>query len=130
MSYYISKTINADFDQAINDVSEKLKEVGFGVLTRIDINEKLKEKLNVDFRKYTILGACNPSFAYEALQLESKLGVLLPCNVIVQEVGEGKVEVSAVNPLVAMESTNNKELLGMASEVHNRMLKMLESLNG
>ncbi len=130
MSYYISKTINADFDQAIHDVSEKLKEIGFGVLTRIDINEKLKEKLNVDFRKYTILGACNPSFAYEALQLESKLGVLLPCNVIVQEVGEGKVEVSAVNPLVAMESTNNKELLGMTSEVHNRMLRMLESLNG
>lgn len=130
MSYYISRTINADFDQAIKDVTEKLKEVGFGVLSRIDINEKFKEKLDIDFRKYTILGACNPSFAYEALQLEAKLGVLLPCNVIVQDVGAGKVEVSAVNPLVAMESTNNKELLGMASEVQNRMLKMLENLNG
>jgi uncharacterized protein (DUF302 family) len=130
MSYYISKTINADFDKAINDVTEKLKDVGFGVLSRIDINEKFKEKLDVDFRKYTILGACNPSFAYKALQLETKLGVLLPCNVIVQEAGAGKVEVSAVDPLVAMETTNNKELLAMASDVHKSMVKMLESLNG
>lgn len=130
MSYYITRMLNTNFDQAIADVTEKLKEVGFGILTRIDINEKFKEKLNVDFRKYTILGACNPSFAYQALQRENNLGVLLPCNVIVQEISEGLIEVSTINPLVSMEAAKNKELLEMAAEVHDKMSKMLKSLNG
>lgn len=130
MSYYITRKIKANFDEAILDINDQLKEVGFGVLTRININEKFKEKLNKDFRRYTILGACNPSFAYQALQSESKLGVMLPCNVIVQEISEGVVEVSAINPLVSMEATNNQELLKMATEVHDRMTKMLNSLKG
>lgn len=130
MSYYITRTIRADFDQAIADISEKLKDVGFGVLSRIDINEKFKEKLNLDFRRYTILGACNPSFAYQALQRESKLGVMLPCNLIVQELSDGMVEVSTINPLVSMEVTKNEALLEMASEVAERLSKVLDSLNG
>ena len=130
MNYYITRKIKAEFEEAINDINEKLKEVGFGVLTRINLNEKFKEKLNVDFRNYTILGACNPAFAHQALQLEDKLGVMLPCNVIVQETGDGMIEVSAINPLVSMQATENQELLQLASEVHKRMEKMLNSPNG
>lgn len=128
MSYYISKTIEAGFDETIELIEEKLKEVKFGVLTRIDINEKLKEKLDVDFRRYTILGACNPALAHKGLQKEDKLGVLLPCNIIVQQLPGGKVEVAAVNPVVAMETTYNNDLHDLAKEVHDHMVKVLDNL--
>lgn len=130
MSYYITRTIKADFEEAINDINEKLKEVGFGVLTRININEKFKEKLDIDFRKYTILGACNPAFAHKGLLTENKLGVMLPCNVIAQEIGDGLIEVSTINPVISMQATNNQELLQMAVEVRDRMQKMLNNLKG
>lgn len=130
MSYYITRRINSGFEEAINDINEKLKEVGFGVLSRININEKFKEKLDVDFRKYTILGACNPAFAHKGLQMEDKLGVMLPCNVIVQEIRNGVIEISAINPVVTMQATKNQELLQLAAEVRERMEKMLSSLNG
>ena len=98
MSYHFSKTVNDDFDTAIEKVTGELKKEGFGVLTQIDVQDTLKKKLDVDFRKYKILGACNPHFAYEALLAEDTIGTMLPCNVIVQERKDGKVEVSAVDP--------------------------------
>ncbi len=99
MSYHFSKICDLSFEDAITKVTETLKEEGFGILTEIDVKETLKEKLNVEFRKYKILGACNPAFAYQALQAEDKIGTMLPCNVIVQEHRDGKVEVSAVDPV-------------------------------
>src|SRR5659263_77901 len=117
MKYYISKKISADFDQAVLLVTESLKKEGFGVLTEINLQEKLKEKLGVDFRKYKILGACNPAYAYKAFQLEDKIGVMLPCNVIIQETKDGLVEVSAVNPMTSMSGVNNPKLMDIAGEI-------------
>jgi len=128
MSYYISKTIETTFDEAIRRVTETLKGVGFGLISTIDIREKLKEKLDVDFKKYVILGACNPAFAYKALQLEDKIGVLLPCNVIVQEVGDGKIEVAAVDPMESMQAVKNKQLGTMAGEVSEKLSKAINDL--
>jgi len=128
MSYYISKTIESSFDEAINKVTETLKGVGFGLISTIDIQEKLKEKLDVDFKKYTILGACNPAFAYKALQLEDKIGVMLPCNVIVQELGDGKVEVAAVDPMESMQAIKNAALGAMAGEVREKLKKAINDL--
>lgn len=128
MNYYITRKLQADFEETIESINEKLKDVGFGVLTRIDIHDKLKEKLDVDFRRYAILGACNPAFAHQALLKEDKLGVMLPCNVIVQELNDGEVEVSAIDPVVAMEVTQNRELLQMAKEVHQRMEQVINSI--
>jgi uncharacterized protein (DUF302 family) len=128
MNYYITRKLHAGFEEAIESINNKLKDVGFGVLTRIDIHDKLKEKLDVDFRRYTILGACNPAFAHQALLKEDKLGVMLPCNVIVQELSDGEVEVSAIDPVVAMEVTQNRELLQMAKEVHQRMEQVINSI--
>lgn len=117
MNYYTEKIIQADFDTAIEKVQESLKEQGFGVLSEIKINEKLDEKLGIDFRKYTILGACNPPLAHKALQAEDKIGTLLPCNVIVQDVGDGKVEVAAVDPVASMHVVENDKLKDIAKEV-------------
>ncbi|MCF8367335.1 MAG: DUF302 domain-containing protein [Bacteroidales bacterium] len=128
MSYYISKTIESDFENAIKQVTETLKTEGFGVISTIDIQEKLKEKLDVDFKKYIILGACNPGFAYKALQMEDKIGVMLPCNVIVQEQEPGKIEVSAVDPLESMQAVKNQELGAMAGEVRNMLARAIEKL--
>jgi len=117
MNYYTEKIIQADFDTAIERVQESLKEQGFGVLSEIKINEKLDEKLGIDFRKYTILGACNPPLAHKALQAEDKIGTLLPCNVIVQDVGDGKVEVAAIDPVASMHVVENDRLMDIAKEV-------------
>ncbi len=117
MNYYTKKIIQADFDTAIEKVQESLKEQGFGVLSEIKINEKLDEKLGIDFRKYTILGACNPPLAHKALQAEDKIGTLLPCNVIVQDVGDGKVEVAAIDPVASMHVVENDRLMDIAKEV-------------
>jgi uncharacterized protein (DUF302 family) len=128
MSYYFSKTITASFDEAISLATEALKKEGFGVLTEIKIHDKLKEKLGVDFQRYTILGACNPSFAYKALQAENKIGTMLPCNVIVQDLGGGKIEIAAVNPIESMKAIENPELGTVATQVTEMLKRVIESL--
>ncbi len=129
MKYYITKKISTDFDQAVQLVTESLKKEGFGVLTEINIQEKLKEKLNLDFRKYKILGACNPGYAYKALQLEDKIGVMLPCNVIIQETKNGTIEVAAVNPIVSMSGINNPKLMEIAVEIEKKLKTVIDKLN-
>lgn len=123
MSYCNSKILNTSFDEAISRVTAELGKEGFGILTEIDVKETLKKKLNVDFRKYKILGACNPPFAYKALQTEENIGVMLPCNVIVQEKEKGKVQVSAINPMEAMQTVGNPNLNEVAEEVSTRLQK-------
>ena len=128
MEYYFSKTINGNFDDAIQKVTEALKTQGFGVLTEIDMKATLKKKLDVDFYNYKILGACNPPFAYRALQAEDKIGTMLPCNVIVMEKEPGLVEVSAVNPVASMRAIENDELAEIAAEIKSRLQKAIELL--
>lgn len=128
MSYYFSKILHCDFDTAITNVTDELKKEGFGVLTDIDIKETLKKKLDVDFKKYRILGACNPQFAYQALLAEGNVGAMLPCNVIVQEHENGKVEVSAVDPVASMMAIKNDELGGLAMQVREKLSKVIKNL--
>jgi len=128
MSYYNSKTVNYSFEDAILKVTDELKKEGFGVLTEIDVKETLKKKLDIDFHKYKILGACNPPFAYKALQTEENLGVLLPCNIVVQEKQNGTVQVSAVNPIESMQNVKNQALEDVASQISSKLQKVLESL--
>lgn len=128
MAYYFSKILKASFDEAILKVTDELKKEGFGILTEIDVKETLKKKLNVDFKKYRILGACNPPFAYQALQAEDKIGTMLPCNVIVQELAEGKVEVAAVDPVASMMAIENPKLGHVAEQVRAKLKKVIESL--
>lgn len=128
MSYYFSKTVKKDFSAAVSDVTEALKTEGFGVLTEIDVKETLKKKLDVDFRNYKILGACNPHFAYQALQTEEEIGTMLPCNVIVQDLGEGRVRVSAVDPVASMMAVKNEKLEGVATEVRGKLKRVVEGL--
>ncbi len=128
MKYYIEKTTNYSFDEAVEKVTEELKKEGFGILSEINIHEKLKEKLNVDFRKYRILGACNPPSAYKALQAENKIGIMLPCNVIVQELDNGKAEVAAVDPMASMMAVENAELGSIAKEIRAKLQKVIDLL--
>ena len=128
MSYHFSKTIQCSFDDAIANVTEALKNEGFGILTEIDVQATIKKKLNVDFRKYKILGACNPPFAYDALKLEAKIGTMLPCNVIVQEQADGKMEISAIDPVASMGAVGNPALTVIAKQVQAKLKKVLESL--
>ena len=128
MSYHFSKTCDLAFDDAVSKVTAALKDEGFGVLTEINVQETLKKKLNVDFRKYKILGACNPSLAYQALQAEDKVGVMLPCNVIIQERGDGKVEVAAVDPVASMRAIPNPVLAAVAGQVQSKLKKVIENL--
>jgi uncharacterized protein (DUF302 family) len=128
MSYYFSKVIDDNFDDAIARVTARLAEAGFGVLTTIDVSATLKKKIDVDFQRYTILGACNPGFAYKALQAEDKIGTMLPCNVIVQETADGKVEVAAVDPMASMMAIHNETLGNVASEVRNMLKNVIEGL--
>ena len=128
MSYYFAKTVKTPFPQAIERVTAALKERGFGVLTTIDIQATMKAKLGVDFRPYTILGACNPSFAHKALSAEDKIGTMLPCNVIVQELAPGEVEVAAVDPVASMQGVENAALAPVAGEVRDRLRAVMESL--
>lgn len=128
MKYYISKNMDSSFETAVEKVKESLKVEGFGVLSEIDIHEKLKEKLNVDFRKYKILGACNPSYAYKALQSEDKIGTMLPCSVIVQERGMNDIEVAAVDPVASMMAIENPDLAGIALEVKERLERVIATL--
>jgi uncharacterized protein (DUF302 family) len=128
MSYYFSKILPTTFDQAILRVTEELQKDGFGILTEIDVTGTLKKKLGVDFRKYRILGACNPNFAYQALQKEAHIGTMLPCNVIVQETEDGRIEVAAVDPLVSMQGIENPELAQVAGEVQARLKGVIDRL--
>jgi uncharacterized protein (DUF302 family) len=128
MSYYFNKTISGNFDDVVVKVTEELKKEGFGILTEIDVKETLKKKLDVDFKKYKILGACNPPFAYEALKAEDKIGTMLPCNVIVIEQAPGQIEVAAVDPIASMQAVANPNLGKVASEVQNKLRKVVESL--
>jgi uncharacterized protein (DUF302 family) len=128
MSYYIAKTVSGRYESILASVVERLKAEGFGVLTEIDVQATLKSKIGVDLPKYRILGACNPTFAHEALKLENKLGVLLPCNVIVREESEGRVEVASVDPVVAMDRTGNRALARTAEEVRLRLARVVEGL--
>ena len=125
MNYYISKKVDYSFDDAIIRVTDELKEEGFGVLTEIDVKETLKKKLDVDFKKYRILGACNPGFAHQALQKEDKIGTMLPCNVIVEEHEDGSVEISAVDPLASMQAVENDDLAAIATQVRDRLAKVI-----
>ncbi|OFY50297.1 MAG: hypothetical protein A2W85_16210 [Bacteroidetes bacterium GWF2_41_31] len=129
MKYYISKKINAGFEQAVQLVTESLKTEGFGVLTEINIHDKLKEKLEIDFRKYRILGACNPAYAYKALLEEDKIGVMLPCNVIVQDLGNNEVEVAAIDPVASMTAIENPKVKAVATEIQQKLKKAIERLN-
>jgi uncharacterized protein (DUF302 family) len=128
MAYYFNKTLKVSFDEAVSRVKDELKREGFGILTEIDVQDTLKKKLNVDFRKYRILGACNPPFAYRALQAEDKIGTMLPCNVIVQELEQGNVEVAAIDPVASMQAIKNPKLQGVAEQVQAKLKKVIESL--
>ena len=128
MAYYFAKTVSCSYEEAISRVTEELKTEGFGVLTEIDVKSTLKKKLDVDFRKYVILGACNPRFAYRALSAEDKIGILLPCNVVVQEREDGKVEVSAVDPVGMMQMVDNPDLKDAAQQVQERLKKVIDRL--
>lgn len=129
MSYYYNKVLTeTSFDEAIERVTDELKKEGFGVLTEIDVKETLKKKLDVNFKKYRILGACNPSYAYKALQSEDKIGVMLPCNVVVEEDETGEVEVSAVDPIASMQAIENNELADIAGEVRSKLRNVIDKL--
>ena len=129
MSYYFSKTLHGkSFGEALEHVTAELKKEGFGVLTEIDVKETLKNKIGVDFKKYKILGACNPHFAHKALTAEDKIGVFLPCNVVVEEHNNGEVEVSAVDPIASMVSAKNENLGLIANEVQQKLKRVIDNL--
>ena len=127
MTYYFSKTIRQPFDEAVQKATDELRSEGFGILTEIDLQQTLKKKLDVDFRRYKILGACNPPFAYDALQKEDKIGVMLPCNVIVQEQEDG-VEIAAVDPVASMQGARNPRLQAIAEAVQEKLRRVIEKL--
>jgi len=127
MQYYFNKIVDMGFEDAIEKVTEELKKEGFGVLTEIDVKAALKKKIDVDFRKYRILGACNPTYAYKALLAEDKIGTMLPCSVIVQEREDGRVEVAAIDPIASMQAVENESLGGIALEVQAKLKKAIES---
>lgn len=128
MSYHFSKKINATFPDAINQVKAALQTEGFGVISEIDLKEKFREKLQVDFRNYTILGACNPKLAYQAIGQEDRIGVMLPCNVLVQEREGGEVEVTAINPMETMAAAGNASLEALAQEVSGKLHQAIGAL--
>jgi uncharacterized protein (DUF302 family) len=128
MSYDISKKVEGTFDEVITKVTEELKREGFGIISEIDLKNKFKEKLNVDFRNYKILGACNPSLAYKAIEQEDKIGTMLPCNILVQEHEGGSVEVSAINPLESMGTVDNASLQSIAAEVSGKLSSVIDRL--
>ena len=128
MSYHFSKTVDMDFDTAIARTTEELKKEGFGVLTEIDVKATLKKKIDVDFRPYRILGACNPALAHQALTHEDKIGTMLPCNVIVQQHEDGSVEVSAIDPVASMTAVKNENLGGVATQVQGKLKAVIDAL--
>ena len=128
MSYYFSKTLSGSFDDAVTRVSEVLKKEGFGVLTDIDVKATMKKKMDVDFMRYRILGACNPPFAYKALLAEDKIGLMLPCNVIVKEKSDDEIEVSTIDPVASMQAIDNPELRDVAEQVRAKLKSVIDNL--
>jgi uncharacterized protein (DUF302 family) len=128
MDYYFTKTLATSFDEAIQRVTDALKTEGFGIISEINMHDKFKEKLGVDFKKYRILGACNPGYAYKAVQLEEKIGTMLPCNIIVIDKQDGTTEVSAVNPVASMMAIHNPALEPIAGEVTEKLRRVIEGL--
>lgn len=128
MSYYFNTMLECSFGDAIERVTDELKKEGFGILSEIDVQAALKKKLNVDFKKYKILGACNPPYAYQALQVEEKIGTMLPCNVIVLEKEDGRIEVAAIDPIASMQAIANPQLQDTADQVQAKLKKVIESL--
>ena len=128
MSYYFAKTLDVSFADAVLRVTDALKAEGFGIVTEIDMRKTLKTKLNVEFREYRILGACNPSLAYDALQIESKVGTMLPCNVVVQDVGGGKTEIAAIDPVASMQAIDNPKLKAAAELVRAKLKAVIAAL--
>ncbi len=128
MTYHFSKKVNLSFEDAITRTTEVLAKNGFGVLSKIDIKGTLKKKLDVDFRPYTILGACNPGFAHQALQAEPHIGTMLPCNVIVQDIGHEQVEISAVDPMASMQAVENESLGDIAGAVQGLLKKVIADI--
>jgi uncharacterized protein (DUF302 family) len=128
MSYYFAKTLALGFDDAVRLTTEALKREGFGIITEIDVKDTLKKKINVDFRPYRILGACNPALAHEALQIEDKVGAMLPCNVVVQDKGDGNTEVAAIDPVASMQAIDNPRLKQAAGRVQAKLKSVIDSL--
>lgn len=128
MSFYFAQSLTTTFDDAVARTTAALKDEGFGIITEIDVKETLKRKLDIDFRRYKILGACNPSLAFEALKLEDKVGTMLPCNVIVQELESGQIEVAAIDPVASMQAIGNAELEKKAQTVRQKLQKVIDRL--
>jgi uncharacterized protein (DUF302 family) len=128
MTYYFSKTKNASFEDAVENIKDELRKEGFGMLTEIDVKDTLKKKLDVDFRKYRILGACNPPYAHKALQAEDKIGTMLPCNVIIQEISEGVVEIAAIDPVASMHAVKNPKLAEVADQIQSKLRKVVDNV--
>ncbi|MEJ7821174.1 MAG: DUF302 domain-containing protein [Chitinophagaceae bacterium] len=126
MSYNFSKKTPQTFNETVEKVTEELKKEGFGIITEINLQQKFKEKLEIDFRSYKILGACNPALAHKAIELEDKIGIMLPCNIVVQEHQNGEVEVSAINPLASIGAVQNEKLQSIANEVSEKLKLVLE----
>ncbi len=129
MEYYFSKQLNAGFDKSVDLVTEALKKEGFGIVSRIDMHDKFKEKLGIDFKKYTILGTCNPAYAFKAVQTEEKAGVMLPCNIVVIEKGDNITEVVAINPVATMLAIDNPDLKKYAGDVTDIFRNTIYNLN-
>lgn len=128
MKYYNEKKVKGSFEDVIKKTIKELEKEGFGVLTEINVNETFKKKLNIDFKKYRILGACNAPYAHKALTAEDKVGTMLPCNVIVQEVSDGEIEVAAINPVASMMAIENEELKPIAKEIQAKLDKVIENI--
>lgn len=128
MTYYFAKTLNMGFADAVRRATEALSEEGFGIITEIDVKQTMKKKLNAEFRDYRILGACNPVLAYEALQIEDKVGAMLPCNVVVQDLGDGRTEVAAIDPVASMQAIDNPRLQAAAEQVRAKLKKVVANL--
>ena len=128
MSYYFNAVIEGNFENVVQKTTEALKKEGFGILTDIDVTATLKKKLEVDFRKYRILGACNPPYAYKALQEEDKIGTMLPCNVIVQQIDDEIIEVAAIDPIASMRAIDNPGLGVIAQEIQEKLKKVIDQL--
>ncbi|MAM10028.1 DUF302 domain-containing protein [Ancylobacter sp. VNQ12] len=128
MSYYFAKTLKVGFDEAVRRATDALKQEGFGIITEIDVKETFKKKINIDFRNYRILGACNPTLAHEALQIEDKVGTMLPCNVVIQDIGEGRTEVAAIDPVASMQAIDNPELKRAAEQVRGKLKLVIDRL--
>lgn len=128
MVYYFTKTLDAAFEDAVRRTIDALKSEGFGIITEIDIKDTFRKKIGVDFRNYRILGACNPTLAHEALELEDKVGTMLPCNVVVQDTGGGRTEVAAIDPVASMQAIENARLKQAAERVQGKLKKVIDSL--